>query len=212
MSLQASACLLLAACVSSAATSPSAPWEALLDCTARDPMLGWQATPFGGQGELEFSHDTLLFHAGYPLTGITRTGSLPQIPFEMELVCRRKVGNDFFCGLTFPVQQGHLTLILGGWGGATCGLSNLDGEDASRNESTFYLWTPPEQTMHVRLVVEAEGLRVWLDGELRLIQNLKGVRCEVRPEMLPCLPLGFACFSTRSELDHMRMRPFVQGS
>ena len=212
MSRQASGCLLLAACVSSSATGPSAPWEAFLDCTARDPMLGWQATPFGGQGELEFSHETLLLHAGYPLTGITRTGSLPQIPFELEVTCRRKVGNDFFCGLTFPVQQGHLSLILGGWGGATCGLSNLDGEDASRNESTFYLWTPPEQTMHVRLVVEAEGLRVWLDGELRLTQNLKGVRCEVRPEMLPCLPLGFACFSTRAELDHMRVRPFVQGS
>jgi len=201
------ACL-TSACITAPALESGRPWEVLFDPASTDPLAGWQATAFGGQGEVELKDDTLVLNTGYPLTGITRVGSLPQVPFELEATCRRRVGNDFFCGLTFPVREGHLTLILGGWGGATCGLSSLDGADASENATCFYLWTPPDQTVWVRLVVESERVRLWLDGNLRLTQDLKGVRCSVRPEMLPCLPLGFACFSTSAELDGLRVRAF----
>ena len=195
-------------CASEGSRRLGAPWEPLLDPSAELPLADWTVTDFGGQGELELLEHALLLNTGYPLTGITRTGSVPVVPFELRGTCRRLVGNDFFCGLTFPVEQGHLSLILGGWGGATCGLSNLDGEDASNNGSTFYLWTPPDQAVELRLVVESDRVRLWLDGTLYLDQNLKGVQCQVRPEMLPCLPFGFACFSTSAELDGLWVRPF----
>lgn len=185
-----------------------AAWDSLLDPHGKAPLTDWKVTPFGGQGEVEVHDGVLLLDTGYPLTGITRTGSVPKIPFELKGTCRRLVGSDFFCGLTFPVEQGHLSLILGGWGGATCGLSNLDGDDASMNASTFYLWTPPGQTIEFRLVVEVGRVRLWLDGEKSIDQDLRGVRCEVRPEMLPCLPLGFACFSTSVALDGLMVRPW----
>ena len=61
---------------------------------------------------------------------------MPGLNYELNVVARRVEGSDFFCGLTFPYQDSHCTLILGGWGGALVGLSCLDGRDASENETT----------------------------------------------------------------------------
>ena len=73
---------------------------------------------------------------GSSMTGVTYQGKdLPRTDYEIRLEAQRIDGTDFFCGLTFPVHDAHLSLIVGGWGGSLVGLSSLDGKDASRNET-----------------------------------------------------------------------------
>ena len=62
-----------------------------------------------------------------PATGIRSTAVIPKSNYEIRLEAKRTDGNDFFCGLTFPVQEGFATLIVGGWGGGVTGISNIDG-------------------------------------------------------------------------------------
>ena len=44
-------------------------------------------------------------------------------------------GGDFFCGLTFPYGDASCTFVVGGWGGGLVGLSSINGDDASENET-----------------------------------------------------------------------------
>jgi hypothetical protein len=67
---------------------------------------------------------------GSNLTGVTGTGEVPAGDYEIELQAMRLAGSDFFCGLMFPVQTDHCSLIVGGWGGALVGLSSLNFHDA----------------------------------------------------------------------------------
>ena len=121
--------LALTAC----ATPPEhAPWIALFDGESLD---GWQATNFGGEGPIVVVDGALELDFGSPLTGLTWTGTPPDGDYDLEVVAARVDGTDFFCGLTFPVRDAHLTLVLGGWGGSLCGISSLDGEDAANNDS-----------------------------------------------------------------------------
>ena len=59
------------------------------------------------------------------------TADFPREDYEVSLEARRLEGTDFFCGLTFPVGKEPCTLIIGGWGGTTVGLSNVDDYSAA---------------------------------------------------------------------------------
>ena len=61
---------------------------------------------------------------------------MPRINYEVKLEARREEGSDFFCRLTFPVNDSFCALILGGWGGTVVGLSTIDGLDASEKETS----------------------------------------------------------------------------
>ena len=63
--------------------------------------------------------------------------TFPKVDYEVNLDAKRVAGNDFFCGITFPVGKRFCSLIVGGWGGATVGLSSIDGKDAAENETTL---------------------------------------------------------------------------
>ena len=58
---------------------------------------------------------------------ISTRKDLPRTDYEIRFETRRIEGFDFFCGLTFPVGEKYLTLVLGGWDGNVVGLSCLDG-------------------------------------------------------------------------------------
>lgn len=61
---------------------------------------------------------------------------MPVMNYELSLEAMRVDGSDFFCGLTFPVGSNFCSFIVGGWGGGVVGLSSLNSEDASQNETT----------------------------------------------------------------------------
>ena len=117
----------------------------------------WKATDFGGQGEVSVKDGAIHMATGSYMTGITWTGPVVRMNYEITLEAMRVEGNDFFCGLTFPVGEKPCTLVLGGWGGSVCGLSSIDHFDASENETTRMISFENGKWYHVRLRVAAES-------------------------------------------------------
>jgi hypothetical protein len=111
-------------------------WKKLLPQKGLD---GWESTNFGGEGGVKIEDGVLTMERGEPLTGVTRLGKdFPTESFEMRWSAQRVDGSDFFAGVTFPVGKEHCSLIAGGWGGGLVGISSIDGNDASENETASY--------------------------------------------------------------------------
>ncbi len=170
----------------------------------------WAATSFGGEGATSFNREGLLLEAGTPLTGVSWRGAeLPTSDYELQVVATRLAGSDFFCGLTFPVNDSWLTLVLGGWGGSLTGLSSLNGLDASENGTASYVNYEAGRPYSARVRVDGTRLRTWLDGEpLHDIDTLRRAP-SLRVEVLASRPLGLASYDTRAHISSLRLRPLV---
>ena len=195
-----------AACTGPAAgdADPGAPFAPLFDGAS---LVGFEITDFGGQGRVHVEDGRLLLEPGSPLTGVHRPEPLPARSYELRFQAARLLGNDFFCGVTFPVGEQHLTLVLGGWGGAVCGLSSLDGLDAAHNETRWLMHCERDRPVAVAILSTPERVEVRIDGGLRCAVDLRGRRLSLRAEMEPCRPLGFASFATRAAYWDLRWRP-----
>ena len=191
----------LAAC---AAPPAHAPWRALFD---GESLAGWERTNFGGEGAVEVVAGAIELDYGSPLTGLTWTGPPPEGSYDLEVIAARTEGTDFFCGLTFPVRDAHLTLVLGGWGGSLCGLSNLDGDDAANNDSQRLFRFEQGRDYRVLVRVREDVVDVLLDGAPFLHVPIAGRALSLRPEVELSRPLGVASFSTRARLRALRWRP-----
>ena len=119
----------------------------------------WKPTDFGGQGAVYVKDGAIYMEMGSYMTGITWTGPVVRMNYEITLEAMRVQGNDFFCGLTFPVGEKPCTLVLGGWGGSICGLSNIDYYDASENPTTRVISFEKDKWYYVRLRVEPDRIR-----------------------------------------------------
>jgi|SRR5712671_5614691 len=198
--LRAVAALLLAAC----AGAPAPGWRELDDGRT---LAGWAVTDFGGQGTVELHDGAIVLGQGAPLTGITWQGDFPRADYELELLATRRLGSDFFCGLTFPVGDAHLSLVVGGWGGGLVGLSSLDGADAAHNATRRQLQFRSGQPYRIRIAVERDRVRAWIDELLVVDADLRGHQLGLRPEVLLSRPLGIASYATVAELRQLRWRP-----
>lgn len=202
MSRAAAVAGLAALCGCIAPGAPS-PWCDLLDPAA---LPHWQVTRFGGDGDVQLQAGQVELGMGSPLTGITWQGPLPEGDYELELTATRLQGNDFFCGLTFPVGGGHLTLVVGGWGGTLVGLSSLDGEDAAHNETARRMRFHAGQPYRIHLRVTASHVAVRIDGSPVLDVALAGRRLGLRPEVTLSAPLGICTFATAARCTNFRWR------
>lgn len=180
-----------------------APWEVLFD--GRD-LSAWKAGVFGEFPEFDLAEDGVVIPQGVPLAGLTYQGTPPTPPFEAVFDVTKEFGADFFFSVTFPVRGEHLTLVLGGWGGVVCGLSCLDGEDASGNDTRTLKNFPDGSRYRVTLAVTDERVRVGLDGEPLIDADLRGRELELRPEVDPSVPFGVATFATQSILHGVSVR------
>ncbi len=162
---------------------------------------------FGGDGAIHATRSELVLEPGGPLTGGTFAVELPRDGYEVEFRAARLTGIDFFCGLTFPTLRGDLTLVLGGWGGTVCGLSSLDGEDASSNDTRTLRHFENGVDHAVRVRVDGDDVRVFVDGKPFLRTDLEGHEVGVRAEVEPCRPFGFCCYLTTARLSALRWRP-----
>ena len=170
-------------------------------------LTGWRQTGFGGDPETTVEDGKIVIPQGERLSGITYTGKdLPQTNYEVELEARRVQGNDFFVGLTVPVGDSHASLILGGWGGAVCGISSLDGEDANDNETRKTLRFKRGQWYKVRLRIEPERIQAWLDDQPLVDVSTKGRKVGIRDEVGPSKPFGLSTFATMAEIKSVRIR------
>lgn len=179
-------------------------WTPLFD----GKTLGnWQSTKFGGEGAVKVENGQLVLEAGATLTGVTWSGSeLPKTNYEIALQAKRVQGRDFFAGITFPVADSFCSLILGGWGGTVIGLSSINTEDASQNETSQSMEFEMGRWYNVRIRVTAAKIEVWLDERQIINQDLKGNRITIRMEMEPSTPLGIATWKTTGALRDIRLR------
>ena len=189
-----------------AAQDAALDWKPLFN--GRD-LKHWTVTNFGGEGEVHIEEGTLVLPGGSPLTGVTWKGKLP-LPtcgYEIRLKAQRAVGNDFFCGLTFPYKQSHASLIVGGWGGGVIGISSLDGYDASENETTRYKKFATGRWYEIRLRVTDGLLEAWIDNDRILDCEIDGRQVTVRAEVQLSRPLGVCAFDTTARLKDVAWRP-----
>jgi len=192
-----------------AAGGRDAAWQMLFD----GKTLGkWRPTGFGGEGEVAVEDGSIRIGMGADLSGITWSGEVPRQTYELSLDAQRAEGNDFFCGLTFPVGDDPCSLIVGGWGGGVVGLSSIDGEDAAHNATTVYKEFKAGRWYAIRVQVTPERIVCFIDGERLVDQPLEGHRLSVRDEVLPSRPLGIATYSTTALVKNIRWRPLPAGA
>jgi hypothetical protein len=182
---------------------PQVSWTSLFDGKTLGP---WQPAVFGGEGEVRVEDGLISLDFGEMLTGITWTEDFPKSDYEIRLEAKRIDGIDFFCALTFPVQDSHCTLVVGGWAGAVVGLSNIDDRDASENETTRYMAFDEDRWYRIRVRVTAERIQAWIDDERVVDQSIRGRRVTIRPEVDLCRPLGIAAWQTRAALRNVEYR------
>lgn len=208
MRLAAAAIASTLLCHGCSVTNGSAAWQPLFDGASLD---GLTLTNYGGEGEITVVDGELRLAPGNPLTGFHLEDWRPTSGYEIEVTAARLDGQDFFCGLTFPVGTDHLTLVLGGWGGTISGISNLDGVDASSNDTRRVRHFQTGRYYQVRIRLVDRQLQVTIDGKPFLAVALSDRQLSLRAEMDPCRPLGFACFQTEAAVQSLRWRPLSVG-
>lgn len=190
-----------------AADTPAAGgWRSLFD---GERLGDWKVTAFGGEGEVGVVEGAIRIGMGADLSGITWQGEFPEQSYEIALEARRVDGNDFFCGLTFPVGDDACSLILGGWGGAVTGLSSIDGHDAADNGTTQVKAYETDRWYDVVVRVTPERIECFLDGEPIIDQPLEGHTVSIRAEVEPSRPLGISTYATTGEVRKLRWRPLA---
>lgn len=199
-------CILALSAGSCQAPGPDANAE-WIDLSPHLMPEAWQATSFGGEGEIEFLADAVELGFGSPLTGLHWAGDLPLGPaYQLEVEASRIDGTDFFCGLNFPIGESAATVVLGGWGGALCGLSCIDGLDASMNATRSFQSFEPGESVRLRVEVSARQVRAWLDEEPLFVIERGGAQFELRTEVTPGGRLGISSFQTRARIHAVRWR------
>lgn len=179
-------------------------WESLFD----GRTLGqWKPTQFGGEGNVLVEDGRIVLETGNDLTGITWAGpATPTSNYEIALNAMRLSGNDFFCGLTFPVHSAFCSFIAGGWAGTIIGLSNIDQQDASENETTVAKVLDDKRWYAIRVRVTADEIQAWIDDERLVAVKTAGKTFSVRPEVADSRPLGIASYRTRAALRDIKLR------
>ncbi|HWE01883.1 MAG TPA: DUF1080 domain-containing protein [Tepidisphaeraceae bacterium] len=193
----------LSAAGEDAATKPAENWQSLFD----GKTLGkWTTSDFAGHGEPAIEEGNLVLPFGETLTGVTYSGKTPKMNYEIAIEGKKVDGADFFCGLTFPVNNSFASLICGGWGGTVVGISSLDGKDANRNETRVLRKFERNKWYKIRLRVLPSRLQAWIDGEQVIDAPTTGRTISTRVEVDASKPFGISSFQTTAAFRSIRIR------
>jgi hypothetical protein len=178
-------------------------WHSLFD----GKSLGdWKLSKFGTQGSVEVKDGQIVLGFGDGCSGITWAGEFPKTDYEIRLQAMRVDGTDFFCGLTFPVGKDPCSLICGGWGGGVVGLSSIDGEDASENDTTKYKKFDTGKWYDIRVRVTKSRISAWIDKDQMVDEALEGRKISIRSEVEESKPLGIATWKTAGAIRKIEWR------
>lgn len=198
----------LAWCDEAAAAGPKeSAWKTLFDGKSLGKWQKIDKGDFQQSGAVDVVNGTLQIGRGMPASGIRWSGKFPTSSYEISLQAKRTEGDDFFCGLTFPVGDSGLTLIMGGWGGWVVGLSRIDGFYAIDNDTCQAIQFKQDQWYSIRVLVTAEKVKVFVDDKEIIDLAADGHEFSVSDEMQPCAPLGIATWRTTGVLRKIRYRP-----
>ncbi|HYK88728.1 MAG TPA: DUF1080 domain-containing protein [Acidobacteriota bacterium] len=179
-------------------------WRSLFDGKT---LTNWKSTNFGGEGEVKVQNGKIIIGMGATLSGITWVGGeIPHMNYEISLEAMKTSGNDFFCGLTFPVGNSPCSLIVGGWGGSVVGLSSIDGMDASENETSTVGDFAQNRWYRIRLRVTPRKIEALIDDKSVVDVVTTGRQISIRPEVLLSQPLGIATWITEAALRDIKIR------
>jgi hypothetical protein len=166
---------------------------------------GWEITNFGPQGPVYVSGGEIILGMGDGCTGITLKRPFPEMNYKVTLEAKRVSGNDFFCGITFPVGKYPCTLIVGGWGGTTVGLSSINGMDASENETTSLMNFDTDRWYRICLIVKEDTIKALIDDVMVVNFNKDDKKLSIRPEVDLSRPFGIASWKTTAALRNVRV-------
>ena len=168
-------------------------------------LIGWEITEYGTQGPVSVSDGKIILEYGDGCTGINWKGDFPVMNYEVTLEAQKTTGNDFFCGITFPVNDQFCSLIVGGWGGPVVGLSCIDGNDAAHNETKILKRFDKNVWYKIRLKVDNEKIIAWIDDEKMVDFAYQGRRLSLRAEVELSKPFGLITWETTGEIKNIRL-------
>lgn len=183
---------------------PVGEWQSMFD---GEPLDGWQVTPFSDPGEVHIENGEIIFEAGNPMTGINWKGWFPRSNYEVRLEGVRLSGSDFFTLFVFPVKDSYCSWVTGGWGGDIVGLSNVDGWDASDNETRTYFQFEQGRWYNFRLRVTDERIEAWIDDRRITRLDLEGRYISLRyGEDKLSVPFGLSSYATTGAVRNLEYR------
>jgi len=171
-------------------------------------LSGWSVIDkydFARHGEIKVEDGAIILGAGTPASGIRITGDFPRMNYEVTLEAKRIEGSDFFCGITFPVGDDYLSLVLGGWGGGTTGISNLDSLSAIENATTGFQEFEQNRWYRIRLRVTDEKVETWVDDDQIVDVEHRKHKLSIWWEQEPVRPFGIASWYTKSAVRSIRL-------
>ncbi|MDZ4802418.1 MAG: DUF1080 domain-containing protein [Bryobacteraceae bacterium] len=194
----------LAACFAGvAAGQDGGAWIPMFDGTS---LKGWQVTPFDGRGPVDVKDGAIRLGNGRT-TGITWSGDFPKSGYEIRYEAARLEGKDFFASIVFPVKEAYCSWISGGWDGTVVGLSNLEGNDASENDTSTTREFEQGRWYAFRLLVTDSRIQGWIDDTVTIDIEHTGRKVELRfDDMDLCKPLGFASYRTTGGVRNIAWR------
>ncbi len=169
-------------------------------------LHNWEVLDYRGHGEVSVADSCIIIGKGELISGIRWTGDFPKTGYEVTLSAKRINGNDFFCGLTFPVKDSFLTLVLGGWRGALSGLSCIDGYDAANNHTGIVYGFGTGWWYDVRLRVTDDKVEAWVADEKLVDFTIGKSRLSLRSEVESSVPFGITTYKTTGAIRNVRLR------
>jgi hypothetical protein len=192
------------------ADSSQVKWISLLN---QDSLCGWKTADYAGHGPVSMEEGAMILGMGNCMTGATYTNDFPfKINYEIQLKAKRVSGSDFFCALTFPVNEDPCSLIIGGWGGGLVGISNLDGQDASQNETTSFRKFDNNRWYTIRMRVEDNRMQAWIDEDQVVDVVTTNRKISIRPEVDLSRPLGLGSWCTTAAIKDIKIRQLTPKS
>jgi hypothetical protein len=170
-------------------------------------LKGWKSADYYGAGKVEVRDGTIVMEKGKPMTGVYYDrGDFPKMNYEVSLEGKKLAGNDFFCTTTFPVGDSHCSLVVGGWGGTTVGLSNINFADASENETSTSMEFKENQWYRIRVRVTRSKIECWIDAAKVVDLDTTDRKINTRIECDACKPFGIATYATTGAIRNLRVR------
>lgn len=166
---------------------------------------GWEITNFGPQGPVYVSGGTIILGMGEGCTGITWKRDFPKENYMVSLQAKRVSGNDFFCGMTFPVGDSYCSLIVGGWAGSVVGLSSINKLDASENETKVLKNFESNRWYKICLIVKPDTIKASIDDNILIDFAIGNNKLSIRPEVQLSEPFGIASWTTTAALKNIKL-------
>jgi hypothetical protein len=174
-------------------------------------LEGWKASDFYAPGEVRVKDGAIVIEKGKVMTGITYArNDFPKTDYEVSFEAKKIEGEDFFATTTFPVGDAHCSLVVGGWSGKVVGLSSIDAEDASVNETRKDMEFKTGQWYRIRIRVSAKRIEAWIDKEKVVDLDTTDRRISIRIECNASRPFGIATYKTTGAVRDLRVRALTE--